>query len=609
VTRVEGTRATRFRHQRARNFSDADDRRPELRRGTVFSLVVYICVAFLANRNVWLHGFAHTLQSTGGADIGEEVWFIAQTPWAVLHSVNPFENSWLNAPVGVNLMDNTTMPLLGILGAPITFLFGPIATFNVLIALGFSGSAMTFFLMARRFVVWWPAAFFAGLLYGFSPFVVGSSLAHLFVMFSVVPPLIILIIHRFVTMDDRSPWLYGLGLGGCCVAQFYISTEIFASLAVMSVIALIVGGLVLVRHARVDERRLARLGLSTAVVVILGVGYGSWMALAGPQHINGPAQQASTIAGLSSDPAGLVVPTLNQQFQFGQANRGDSYVAERDPQGNITFEAPLENGTYVGVPLLGILVAGVILLRRNRFAIYCAIMALAGLVLSMGSHLHVDGHETGVPLPFIVLAHLPLLDSSVASRYVGFFWLFAALVFALTLNMVHEIPRLGRGVKAEAVCVVVAVFGLLPLVPAWPYASSAATVPTWFTSAAQRLPTGTTVVVYPSSNAGDSSAMLWQAMSNMTFRMPGGYAVFASSAKGTASFSGAPSMLEQAMTNCGVGADPGISVQATRNTLKHWNARYVVVVTGSTGAACATNMFDHALGPHSNVGGVSVWSV
>jgi hypothetical protein len=116
-------------------------------------------------------------------------------------------------------------------------------------------------------------------------------------------------------------------------------------------------------------------------------------------------------------------------------------------------------------------------------------------------------------------------------------------------------------------------------------------------------------VVYPSSNAVDSSAMLWQALSNMTFRMPGGYAVFASSPNGTASFSGTPSTLEQAMTNCGVGAEPGISVAETRRTLRDWNARYVVVVTGSTGAACATNMFDRALGPHRDVGGVAVWPV
>ena len=60
-----------------------------------------------------------------GNDVPEEIWFLAQTPWVLLHGHNPLANDWLNAPVGVNLMDNTTMPLLGIVGFPITVLFGP----------------------------------------------------------------------------------------------------------------------------------------------------------------------------------------------------------------------------------------------------------------------------------------------------------------------------------------------------------------------------------------------------------------------------------------------------------------------------------------------------
>ena len=117
----------------------------------MFSVAVYVLLALLANRGVWVHGFAHTLQASGGNDTAEEVWFLAQTPWHLVHGVNPFDNTWLNVPVGLNLMDNTTMPLLGLLGAPITLLFGPIATLNVIVALGFSASATVFFLMARRF--------------------------------------------------------------------------------------------------------------------------------------------------------------------------------------------------------------------------------------------------------------------------------------------------------------------------------------------------------------------------------------------------------------------------------------------------------------------------
>jgi len=567
-----------------------------------------VVVAFLANRNVWIHGFAHTLQSSGGNDTAEEVWFLAQTPWHIVHGVNPFYNTWLNVPVGLNLMDNTTMPLLGVLGAPITLLFGPIATLNVMIALGFSASAMAFFLMARQLTHWWPAAFVGGLVYGFCPFAVAEATAHLFLMFNVVPPLIILVIHRFVSTDDRSPWLYGAALGGCFLAQFYISSEVFASLVVMSFIALVVGGLLLIRRLDMDLTRIAKMTAVAVVVALLGVGYGAWAALEGPDHIHGPAQSAVAIAGISSDPAGLVVPTQNQHFTFNEATLGNSYVAQRDANWHIVIDATLENGTYVGVPLLILLIAGVVLLRRNRFAVFTALMAAAAMVLSMGSHLHVDGHKTVIRLPFIVLAHLPLLSSGSAARYVLFFWLFAALLLALTLDRLYEILASTSRIGSAAVCLAVAVVALVPLVPAWPYQSSAASVPSFFTGDARSLPVGTTVVVFPSSNPGDSSAMLWQAMSGMTFRMPGGYAVFATAPDGHADFNPASSVLGSAMSSCVAGVPPQISPVVTRSVLRSWDARYVVVVPGTVGAACATTLFDRALGPHRTKGGVSVWS-
>ena len=64
------------------------------------------------------------------------------------------------------------MPLLGLLGAPITFLMGPIAAFNVLVNLAFISSATACYFIVSRFVTWWPAAFVGGLVYGFSPYAV-----------------------------------------------------------------------------------------------------------------------------------------------------------------------------------------------------------------------------------------------------------------------------------------------------------------------------------------------------------------------------------------------------------------------------------------------------
>ena len=469
--------------------------------------LVYLALSAVANGGAWTHGVAHTLQPSGGNDVPEEIWFLAQTPWVLLHGHNPFVNDWLNAPVGINLMDNTTMPLLGILAFPITFFFGPIATFNVLIDLAIFASAMSFFVMARRFVSWWPAAFVGGLAYGFSPFTAATANAHLFLLFQAVPPLVILCVDRFLRSDRSSPVWTGVAMGLCFVAQFYISTEVFASLAVMTCIAVVLGGaVVLWKHVPVDRRRTFTFVGCAAVVMVVGIGYGAFVALAGPHHITGPAQPATAIAGITVDPLGLVVPTIDQHFTLGHAVLGDSLVAARAPDWTIAFDSPVENGSYVGVPLLLALVVGTIVLRRKRIALFCSAMGAIALLLSFGSHLHVDGHRTGIPLPFLVIEHLPLLDSSVAARWVTYFWLFAALLLALVLDAAHgavaadgRLGRYGGAVVSGLVAVVV----LLPLLPAWPYATTPASVPSWFTSGARSLPAGSAALVYPVASSDE----------------------------------------------------------------------------------------------------------
>ena len=149
-------------------------------------------------------------------------------------------------------------------------------------------------------------------------------------------------------------------------------------------------------------------------------------------------------------------------------------MAVRDPNWNVVVDSPVENGSYVGVPLLLALVIGGIVLRRRRFALFCSVMGAIGLVMSLGSRLHIDGHRTGIPLPFIVIAHLPLLDSSVASRWITYFWLFAALLLALLLDAFYKVVARGRFGHRGAVAwsAGLAVVVLLPLVPAWPYAAA-----------------------------------------------------------------------------------------------------------------------------------------
>jgi len=223
----------------------------------------------------------------------------------------------------------------------------------------------------------------------------------------------------------------------------------------------------------------------------------------------------------------------------------------------------------------------------------------------------VDGHLTGIPLPFAVLAHLPLLDSSIASRYAAFFWLFAALLLVLIVDAVYGYvlawDQPGDRVRATLLAGGLCVCALVLVLPAWPYGSSPAAVPTWFTTSARSIPVGTTAVVYPLSSPADTSAMLAQAMANMTFRMPGGYAIFPT-VQGTATFDSTPSYTGEVLAQCGSGTEPQPLPSMIRKDLSSWNVSLVVVPKSAPGAMCATRVFESVLGPPRESGGVLLWT-
>ena len=96
-------------------------------------------------------------------DPEQQTWFLAWTSHALTHGLNPFFTNYLNAPKGANLAIDTAMPLLGVLGMPITLLAGPVAAFNLLLKLGLAASGVSMFWVLRRYTSWWPAAFAGGL--------------------------------------------------------------------------------------------------------------------------------------------------------------------------------------------------------------------------------------------------------------------------------------------------------------------------------------------------------------------------------------------------------------------------------------------------------------
>ena len=66
------------------------------------------------------------------------------------------------------------------------------------------------FFVLRRYTTWIPAAFIGGLLYGFSPYMVGQGEGHIFLMLAPVPPVMFLLLDEILVRQSARWWLMGL---------------------------------------------------------------------------------------------------------------------------------------------------------------------------------------------------------------------------------------------------------------------------------------------------------------------------------------------------------------------------------------------------------------
>ena len=298
----------------------------------VGAVVAYFAIAALA---YWpVEPFSRSqLLGCACSDPIQEVWFLAWPAFAIRHGANPFFTTFLEYPRGVNLSVNTSMPLLGLLGAPMTWLRGPVATFNGLMRFSFAISATSMYFVVRRFTAWWPAAFLAGLLYGFSPYMVGQGFGHLFLTFVPLPPLIALCTYLLVR-DAAGPGHSGAGagdlskesaegqpgvrrrtlrrgllLGTLCGLQSFISIEVLVTTVICTAVVLAGAAIAQPRLALEGLAGVAR-GIGAAAALSLPVvAYPIWFFLRGPQHILGPPHAVSNLAPIKADLFGPVVPT------------------------------------------------------------------------------------------------------------------------------------------------------------------------------------------------------------------------------------------------------------------------------------------------------------
>jgi hypothetical protein len=230
----------------------------------------------------------------------------------------------------------------------------------------------------------------------------------------------------------------------------------------------------------------------------------------GPQRVHGVIQARDKFA---SDLTGFFIPTRFQWLSPKWATARSDHFS-----GGLT-----EHMAYLGIPL--ILFLGWTIVRGWRRPVVRAAgtVGLVMALLSMGVHLHIDGHRTTILLPWAVGAIVPVLNNVVASRLILGVFMMAGLLLAIgTDRLLERRDLLRRGMTAIVLALV-----LVPLFPKLPFPTAPLEKSTFFGSAeaARLIPDGAVVlelpVAYGARNGG--APTLWHEQAGDRFKRPGGY--------------------------------------------------------------------------------------
>jgi hypothetical protein len=429
------------------------------------------------------------------------IWAFAWWPYALTHGINPLLTHVIWAPQGANIAWNGDTPGLALMAWPLTALFGPVVSFNLVTLSAPVLAALATYLVCYEFTRrFWPSLL-GGWLFGFSTYEMAQLLGHLQVNFIAEIPLLlwlsILCYRGRITIP-----LFMVGAAALLTFEFGVGVELYTTTAVFAVLGIIVsyvlvkksrGALIRVAGALAGAYALSLLIISPYLYFFVGSASGV------PSIINSPERYSADLLNFFTP---TPITALGGPLLAGVTNHFS---------GNL-----VENDAYLGLPLILIVCLCAWQGRRRPWVWVLAATFLLVAIAELGPRLHILGstnYAIGiVHLPWDIATKVPGLRDALPGRFAMYLSLLAAIMAALWLAAPghHRMARIGLALAA--------------LVFLWTNPLTISTPPP-----VQLLGTNaylgvlryrSTLLFLPYGELGDS--MLWQAQDGFDYRLASG---------------------------------------------------------------------------------------
>ncbi|MEU4622886.1 hypothetical protein AB0G04_23305 [Actinoplanes sp. NPDC023801] len=570
-------------------------KRPRWTRTDTWTFLGFFGLAVFVVLQLWIDPNGHVLAGNRD-DHGIFLFMLAHAERVVFDGAPLFYEDRFNVPVGVNMMANTSILALSLPLAPVTHFLGGGVTVALLITLGLGGTAFAWYWVFSRHLGRSPLASVIGAAWcGFAPAMVSHASGHVNFVSNYVLPFIVWQVLRL--RETGRVWRGGVILGLLIVLQIFINEEALLFLALtLGVFAVSYALMERDEARRVWKRFTAGLGVAALTSGAL-TGYPLWFQFFGPGNYHGQPFEPSVYV---TDLASLGAFARQSLAGIGPVTRRLSVSATED-------------NTFFGPFGLVMIIVSIVILWRSAAMRATAIAGIVLLVMSLGPELRLVGFKTGIPMPFALISHVPVIDLVSVTRFAMVPAMVAGVLLAFAIDRIRDYPAITR--KRFRIGMVLA---LVPLFPKPLPVAEGVPMPEFLTAGIWRqyVPEGRTLVTVPLPDVTTGrTGQRWATLNNFDYATPRGYFMGPADPPwdDTGSWRAPHRYTSQLLWSVReYGYRPALNDtdrRRIREDLAYWRAAVVVLIPDDRNVAAQRATLVDALGSPELVGGVEIWRV